>query len=158
LLPDWRSDIETALADFTVVADLARFPLSVQDLECEYCAAPHRPPSRLPAGKMAVYGFWGHGSWLKIGKAGAKTQARYTSQHYNPESAPSTLAASLSRDNRMKSLADFNPDRPGEWIKTSTHRINILLDVKHGTVLLSLLESFLHARLRPRYEGRANEF
>ncbi len=107
---------------------------------------------------MAVYGFWGHGSWLKIGKAGAKTKARYTSQHYNPESAQSTLARSLMEDGRMKSCKDFNPEHPGEWIKASTHRVNILLDVKHGMELLSLLEVFLHARLKPRYEGRGNRF
>ena len=41
----------------------------------------------------------------------------------------------------------------GEWIERETSRVNILLPSTRGKKLLSLLEIFLHVRLRPKYEG-----
>jgi hypothetical protein len=152
-MSDWRNEIERALTDFLTVANLAGHPLSPNELECEYLPAPHRAPSRLPTGRMAVYCFWSGGSWLKVGKAGPNSQARYTSQHYNPASAPSTLAASLLRDGRMKTVDGFTDARPGDWIKASCCRVNILIPTQMRRELLSLLEAFLHVRLTPRYEG-----
>jgi hypothetical protein len=102
---------------------------------------------------MAVYGFWGDGEWLKIGKAGPKSGPRYTSQHYNPDSAQSTLAKSLTNDPHMLTVAGFDPKAVGDWIKSATLRVNILLPTTRPPELLLLLEAFLHARLRPRYEG-----
>jgi hypothetical protein len=149
----WRNDIERGLTDFLAVTQLAGHPITACELTCELHPAPHRPPSRLPVGMMAVYCFWGDGCWLKVGKAGPNSQARYTSQHYNPASAPSTLAASLVRDARMKSIDGFAHAQPGNWIKTSCCRVNILISAKLRPEMLSLLEAFLHARLMPRYEG-----
>ena len=151
-MTDWKADIEEALKDFLTVASLARASVSLQDLQIEYLEAPHKPPRNLPAGKMAVYGFWHGGEWLKIGMAGPNSNARYTSQHYNPNSAGSTLAASLVNDRSMSGWPDFNPNAPGDWIKSATNRVNILMDSKHHALLLALLEAFLHLRLRPRYE------
>src|SRR5437868_1740867 len=93
---DWRVDIEQALQDFTSAGGLTR-----DIFRTEYFAAPHKPPSRLPPGKMAVYGFWVKGwRWLKIGKAGPNSSARYAYQHYNG-CAGSTFAGSLRRDPEM---------------------------------------------------------
>jgi hypothetical protein len=152
-MSNWRSEIDQALTDFMTVAKLAGHPPSGSELEREYLVAPHRAPTSLPVGKMAVYRFWGDGSWLKIGKVGPKSQARYTSQHYNPGSALSTLAASLMRDTNMKTVTDFDQAAPGNWIRSFTHRVNILLPASTNPAILSLLEAFLHARLAPRYEG-----
>lgn len=151
-MDDWRSDMMSALAAFRMVAELGNSPLSDSDLEVEYLDAPHRPPTRLPLGKRAVYGFWGDGCWLKIGVAGPNSAARYTSQHYNAGSAPSTLAASLVASPAMVKLEEFDRTRPGDWIRASTHRINILLPAEKPRELVSLLEAFLHLRLRPRHE------
>jgi hypothetical protein len=151
-MTDWGADIEEALNDFITVADLARASVSLRDIQVEYLEAPHTPPRRLPAGKMAVYGFCHEGNWLKIGMAGPNSNARYTSQHYNPNSAGSTLAKSLVDDPDAAALSNFNPDAPGDWIKSTTGRVNVLLDAKHGLLLPALLEAFLHVRLRPRYE------
>jgi hypothetical protein len=148
----WQEEIQAAMTDFVTVAALAGKPLGPDDFQVEFLPAPHRPPSAFPRGKMAIYGFWGDGAWLKIGMAGAKSQARYTSQHYFLDSAPSTLAKSLARDARMVVLPDFDPSAPGAWIKTTCHRVNILLPATHGRPLLALLEAFLHARLSPRHE------
>jgi hypothetical protein len=149
---DWRSEMMSALAAFRMVAELGNTALSESDLEVEYLDAPHRSPTRLPSGKRAVYGFWGDGSRLKIGMAGPNSAARYTSQHYNARSALSTLAASLVASPRMAKVEEFDRTRPGDWIRASTHRVNILLPSEKPRELVSLLEAFLHLRLRPRHE------
>lgn len=149
---DWRGNIAGAVKDFVAVAGLAGVAIRTEDLRVEFLEAPHRPPSSLPRGKMAIYGFWGAGTWLKIGMAGPKSQARYVSQHYNPDGAPSTLAKSLTQDELMSGMLGFDRRVPGEWIKAQTNRVNILLPSDQGQRLLALLEAFLHVRLRPRYE------
>ena len=150
---DWRHEINGALSDFEIVSELAGDHLSLDETSLEFLDAPHRPPRSLPRGKMAVYGFWSEGEWLKIGKVGPNSNARYTSQHYNPNSALSTLAASLLRDERMLHTPAFDQAVPGEWIKAKTSRVNILIPSGRRYSLLSLLEAFLHARWKPRYEG-----
>lgn len=145
----WREEINTAMDDFLRVAKLAGEPIDKSQLDLQYLAAPHDPPRKLPGGKMAVYGFWGDGEWLKVGKVGPTSNARYTSQHYTG-SAISTLAGSLAKDNR---IPGFAMESSKAWIMSNTHRVNILLDARRSKALLSLLESFLHARLKPRYEG-----
>lgn len=61
-MADWRSEIESSLTAFATVARLAGDPISPDDLVTEYFSAPHRPPTRLPAGSMAIYGFWVDGA------------------------------------------------------------------------------------------------
>ena len=149
----WREQIMEAVSDFEVVSELARNPTTFTGYSVEFCPAPHHPPSRLPVGMMAVYGFWWNGEWLKIGKVGPNTNARYTSQHYNPNSAGSTLAGSLVKDIRMVGIPDFAGSTPGDWIKSATRRVNILVPTDSGGELLSPLEAFLHERFQPGYEG-----
>jgi hypothetical protein len=149
----WREDIAEALDAFSMVVRLAGAPMEPADLITEFHDAPHKAPKLLPSGCMAIYGFCHEGVWLKIGKAGAQSQARYTSQHYNAGSARSTLSASLLRDASTAGFPGFEQTHPGDWIKTSCCRCNILVAGNHGKPLLSLLEAFLHVRLKPRYEG-----
>lgn len=152
-MSDWREEIERAIADFETVARLAGDPVASTDLRTEFLTSPHQSPKSLPIGLMAVYGFWGDGCWLKIGKAGPNSNARYTSQHYNAGSANSNLAKSLASDTRMSAIAAFDRATPGMWIRATTHRVNILMPATRHKELLSLLEAFLHLRLKPRYEG-----
>jgi hypothetical protein len=151
-LSDWRTEIDDSIKDFISVAELAHVKLSLDDFEIDYQEAPHSSSS-LPDGKMAIYGFWLDGKWLKIGMAGPNSNARYTSQHYSPNSSRSTLAKSLLNDQDMCNWR-MQPENIGDWIKNNTSRVNILVDRKHGTMLLALLEAFLHLRLRPRYERK----
>jgi len=151
-MSNWKAEITDALASFQAVAELAGMPIRKDQLEVVLLEAPHKPPSMLPTGKLAVYGFWGDGEWLKIGMAGANSRARYTSQHYNKGSALSTLAASLANDPRMARIPGFDPTEPGIWIKSWCNRANILISTDYGRDMLALLEAFLHVRLRPRYE------
>lgn len=149
----WRSDIEEAIEAFLRAAELAGTNIAQADLVLEFLAAPHRPPARIPSGKMAVYAFWGSGCWLKIGKVGPHSHARYANQHYNSKSAQSTLAGCLQHCPMAKEVDGFDPGRAGEWIKANTHRINILISAEQPPELLSFLEAFLHLKLRPRFEG-----
>jgi hypothetical protein len=149
---DWRKDIEDSLMAFVTVAKLAGEPITFDEFNVEYLPAPHKQPSSLPKGKMAVYAFYWNNEWLKIGKVGMNSGPRYSSQHYTGN-ALSTLRGSLIKDPRMKSINGFNNQNPGEWIKKSTCRVNILLPMQRRKELLSLLEVFLQARLKPRYEG-----
>jgi len=106
---------------------------------------------------MAVYLFSYGTSVLKIGKAGPNSGARYTSQHYNAASAASTLAGSLLKGGNEIGVTSLTVESAGEWIKTNTDRINFLMKVECGVPTLTLLESFLQCRLKPRFEGFASQ-
>ena len=149
----WRDEVMIALADFTAVSELAGDPITLDEISVEFMPAPHVPPKSLPTGMMAVYGFWRNGEWLKIGKVGPNSRARYTSQHYNANSVKSSLAGSLAKDDKMTGAPGFNPSAPGDWIRSETCRVNVLLPSVRHYGLLSLLEVFLQRRLKPSYEG-----
>lgn len=112
---------------------------------------PHAPKA-LPRGKMGVYAFVYNDEFLKIGKAGPRSGARFTSQHYQAAGAPSTLAKSLLADADMAHLG-LTEASVGEWIRQNTRRIDILLDERLGVFTLELIEAALHYRYEPRYEG-----
>lgn len=151
-MAEWITELGDAIEAFREVARLGGESLREDDLQAEYLTAPHRPPTQLPSGKMAIYAFWGDGCWLKVGKVGPNSGPRYTSQHYNPGSAPSTLARSIGNCAQIPLRADFNPDLPGNWIKAHCHRANVLIPATYSIEFLSCLEAFLHLRLRPRFE------
>jgi hypothetical protein len=141
------------LADFANVARLAGVTLATDDIRIETLPAPHASPTQLPTGQMAVYVFTHGADVLKVGKMGPKSQPRYTSQHYNPGSAQSTLAASVIADAERLGLGEADMEEIGNWIRANVDRVNILLPTQLGVPVLTLLESFLQCRLRPRYEG-----
>jgi len=151
---DWRADIEGALSDFSKVARLAGDDQAAVEFQVEYLEAPHQP-TELPTDTKAVYSFWGDGEWLKIGKAGPKTGPRFRYQHYNPGSASSTLAASIVSCKQINSRHSIPRDQVGDWIKANTHRCNIFMKDSQPDTMHSLLEVFLHHRLKPRYEGKS---
>jgi len=143
--------------DFYKVASVAGIDMADSGLSVEYLPAPHRPPSALPKGKSAVYVFMWRGECLKVGKAGPKSQARYTGQHYSPLSSNSNLAKSLFSARDELGLAGLSESTVGDWIRANTARYNFLLDSSCGIPVLTLLESFLQCRLRPRFEGFASQ-
>jgi len=146
-------DINTLINDFLKVADLAGVNLSQDALSFETLSAPHKPPSSLPKGKMAVYVFLWKGECLKVGKVGPNSQARYTSQHYSPSSSNSNLAKSIVSAREKLGLSGVSESNVGSWIKSNVDRVNILIDSGCGIPVLTLLESFFQCRLRPRFEG-----
>ena len=72
---------------------------------------------------MAVYVFSEKSQVLKVGKVGPNSQARYTSQHYNPKSARSTLAKSLLKERVSFSGYDVNEGNVSAWPGTLESRI-----------------------------------
>ncbi len=49
-------------------------------------------------------------------------------------------------------LSDLEARKIGNWTRESVHRANVLLPAHLGARVLTLLESSLQCRLRPRYE------
>jgi len=112
---------------------------------------PHVPRS-LPFGKMAVYVFIFNETFLKIGKVGANSNARFLSQHYNPASSASNLAISILTDHEMSKYG-ITSSNVGDWIKKNCRRIDIFIDAKLGMFTLDLIEAILHYKYEPQYEG-----
>ncbi len=146
--------VSEALGDFGKVAILAYAEFSTDAVTVEIASKPHVAPRILPTGKMAVYAFFLNGRALKVGKVGPKSAARYTSQHYNPASARSTLAQSILINAAKVEAVGIDLGSVGDWIRTHTDRVNLLLPTTFGIPILSLLESFLHVRWKPLFEGR----
>ncbi len=148
---------------FLKIAKLARVDLPSSDVRSELLRAPHKRPSALPENSQAVYAFLLDGHCLKVGKAGPKTQARFTSQHYGMN-APSTLAKSIL--NHRKPVAALLPrerrhevdaldqESIGVWMERNTTRLHVFLPTRVGGLALSLLEAFIQCRLKPLFEGK----
>lgn len=144
------------VANFVQVAKLAGVEISKNDVQIETLKAPHRPTG-LPLGAMAVYVFSYNGKALKVGKAGPNSDARYRSQHYNPSSAASTLAASILKDGAPVGNPRVALSSVGEWIRQNTDRTNYILKAELGIKLLNLLEVYIQCLLKPAYEGFASQ-
>ena len=153
-IPEQYSEISSA---FVQAAELARVFIPLSEIDVEFHAAEHKPPSRLPTGKLAVYVFMFGDRCLKVGKAGPKSAARFCSQHYGAKRAPSTLAKSLLKSQSFIGVNGLVEARVGEWICKNTDRVNFLIPAKYGVFALSLLEAFVQCRLQPEFEGFASQ-
>lgn len=146
-------ELNELISDFCSVARLAGVSITDNSVTAEISPKPHIPPTELPRGKMAVYVFFWGNLCLKVGKVGPNSQARYTSQHYNPASCNSNLAKSILKKGFEHGLPSLSDKNVGSWIKSETDRVNFLLDQALGIPVLSLMESFLQCKLRPMFEG-----
>ena len=151
-----RLDSQAIVRDFGRVAALAGIELSATCLSIQELPAPHRPTG-LPLRHMAVYVFSYNGRTLKVGKAGPNSDARFRSQHYNPSSSASNLAASILKNPGPVANAIVDVDSVGDWIRDNTDRVNFILDESVGIDVLTMLESFVQCRLQPAYEGFASQ-
>jgi hypothetical protein len=147
--------IAAAIIDFETVAALADADFITESISVEVRPRPHKAPTMLPVGKIAVYAFFLNGQTLKVGKVGRKSVARYTSQHYSPGSAASTLASSIVTNAARVGAIGVDEATVGEWIRRNTDRVNLLMSASFGLPVLSLLEAFLHVRWKPLFEGRS---
>jgi|GEM_PF-1846489 len=158
----YRFDLRTILKmdkvidDFIVALNMAGGSLDKTKIKIYDLGCPH-DPNKLPDGKMAIYIFKKGKTYLKIGKVGPNSNPRFYSQHYNKKGAKSNLANSLLNDEEMKRYK-LDETKIESWIKGNTHRIDILLDMKIGykkeIFVLNYLESFLHCKFNPKYEGK----
>ena len=145
--------VNDLIEDFKKVAKLAGVNIPEGSILVEELIAPHSPPTSLPSGKMAVYVFFWNDKCLKVGKVGPRSQARYTSHHYNPNSSQSNLARSILQHKEKLGLEEIDESTIGDWIKRNLTRINFILDEELGIPVLSLMEVFFQCRLRPMFEG-----
>lgn len=148
-------DINNIIEDFIKVCKLANVELSKLDITIEILESGEAHiPSQLPRESMAVYIFMDKNNdiCLKVGKVGGNSNARYQSQHYNPESSQSNLAKSILNDPAYNIDSDSRKNI-GHWIRQNTKRINLKLHSDKGIPTINLLEAFLQIRLNPKYEG-----
>jgi hypothetical protein len=108
-------------------------------------------PVRLPKNKAAVYIFKLNDTYLKVGKVNANSNARYQSQHYNPNSSISNLSKSLLSDAEFQALLDDNT--VGNWIKENTIRFNILIPTNFGKNFVHFAEAFFILKCNPKFEN-----
>jgi len=87
-------NLNDLLKDFRKVANLASVELPSNAMVVDTLPAPHKQ-TPLPEDRFAVYVFNWTGTCLKVGKVGSRSQSRFTSQHYNPNSSASNLAKSI---------------------------------------------------------------
>lgn len=150
---DLNNLVAESLGDLCSAIRSAGVEIREADFEIDVRPAPHRPPSNLPYGRMAVYAFFHGPSCLKVGKVGAASGPRYTSHHYH-SSAPSTLAKSLTKQPGAVGLTVMDAVGVGTWIKQNACRANLLLPASFGLPVISLVEAYLHVRWKPAFEGR----
>ena len=144
------------LDDFLAAAERGGIEISQNAINFETLTMPHKPPSRLPKGKVAVYIFSDRERVLKVGQVGPNSQPRYTSHHYNPGSSGSNLSKSLLEDEHVKERYDLSQETVGEWIKKNTDRVNFIIHADYYGPVLNLFEAFVQCRLDPAYEGHAS--
>ena len=110
-----RTLAETALAEFA--ADFAksggRFDPAL--VRIEVLPKPYTATD-LPAESMAVYCFFIGEQAAKVGIVRPNSNQRYRYQHYRPDSAGSTLAASILRHRGKIGQSGTTPDQVGTWI------------------------------------------
>lgn len=78
-----------------------------------------------------------------------KSNARFQSQHYNKNSSNSNLAKSIFSDKSLDIELEINLKK---YIVENFNRINIYIN-SSNQLLTNLLESYLHYKLNPKYEG-----
>ena len=145
---DYVTEFDRIIQDVTLAL---RKPISRDRYEIIDRGVPHKPGS-LKNGRMGIYTFIFNNEFLKIGIVGANSNPRFLSQHYNPRSAQSTLAASLLMDPAMQKYG-FTEDNVGDWIKTNCRRVDIMIDADISIFARDLIEKAFHYRFEPRYEG-----
>ena len=157
-----KEQLEQCLGDFFRGWELLepdrgkRAKLCLEELDYRFQYAPHERPQPLRNNQRAIYIFFRGSQWFRIGQT--DYSARFTSQHYGTKRAGSTLAKDVrSHSNEL----GFNgtDDEIGGWILLNCGRANLRLPVqevepKESEYFAKLLESYLHYRLGPRFEGR----
>lgn len=108
-------------------------------------------PLALPANSAAVYIFKWKDNYLKVGKVNTNSNARYQSQHYNPDSSRSNLAKSLLSDTEFQAL--LGDGNVGEWLKANTTRFNIIIPNNLGKNFVHFAEAFFILKCNPRFEN-----
>lgn len=148
---NYLTEVKTVMLMIEEISAQLGNPITADDYAIEDLGCPHIKPKNLPKGYAAVYMFAYNGEWLKIGKANAKSKARYTSHHYG-FNAKSTLSKSLAADQTMSEYGICR-ENSRAWVEQNTYRINILIKAEKGKAATELIEAMMQYKFRPRYEG-----
>lgn len=107
-------------------------------------------PTSLPLNSSAIYIFKWNDFYLKVGKVNENSNARYQSQHYNPNSSASNLSKSLLKDAEFQALlGDY---AIGSWVKENTTRFNIIIPSHFGKKFVHFAEAFFILKCNPKFE------
>ena len=160
------NDIDSVVAQFLEWGQKRSPQLRANDVEVALLGVPHTPVA-MRKGWQGVYAFAFGTVWLKVGKAGPNSNARWVSPHYKATRSLSNLAWSLLRYTRLSSfnhprlptnlrtqLMVVPPDALGDWIKKHTARVNFTIRAELGPVALDRLERIAQDVLKPVFEGR----
>ena len=137
-----------------------------QGIVHELLRAPHRQPGLLPAGFAAVYVFSLSASYgdrcaaganraLKVGKVGPNSSARFSSQHYLPNSARSNLAKSLLTETVLwpyLGIGDLGEHSVKQWMLENLERDHFFVPATDQG-LERQLERYIHGHFGPVFEG-----
>jgi len=132
----------------------------------EVLRAPHLQPGRLPIGYAAAYVFSlgieygatcpaGPNRVLKVGKVGANSSARFSSQHYQPHSAGSNLAKSLINEQVLwpyLGISELDDQNVKTWMLKNLERDHYFVPMAFKGVEREL-ERYLRGWLGPVFEG-----
>lgn len=150
----WLAEVaNAAVQDFVRISAVIGYEIDLDRIVIEVSPAPHkRGPLR--AHHMGIYSFWWRLEALKVGLASPNNNARFRYHHYSPGTSGSNLALSLSR-----CFEEFAQSEEAvnyrSWIETEVDRIDFQMPAEWGQPIGRLMEAYLHARWRPRFEGRA---
>lgn len=145
-----REQLNAVLSDFTRIPGVCETS-HWQDIVFEFSDAPHSRPRPLEANQQAVYLFFRGEDWLRVGQT--SHPARFVSQHYATGRSGSNFAKDIW-NNRREFGFRGSEQEVGIWIMENCGRANVRMPVGWPKEVGRLLESYLHYRLRPRFEGR----
>jgi len=147
---------QQSLEDLCNAALLAGFNVNPNDLALLQWDAGNQThiPCALPVNTAAVYIFKWNNIYLKVGKAGPNSNARYQSQHYSVNANGSTLAKSLQNEPEFHAMVGaINDTIWGEWIKENTIRFNVLIPRDLGEKFVHFAEAFFILKCNPMFEN-----
>ena len=134
-----------------------RVKLCLEKLDFCFQYAPHKKPRSIGNNQRAIYIFFKDDNWLRIGQTGDPN--RFKNQHYGVAKGNSTLAKNIQDNAGEFGWSGTNNDEIRHWILGSCGRANLRLPAQGvepevSEYFAKLLESYLHYRLKPRFEGR----
>jgi hypothetical protein len=160
-------DLDVLVADFSDAAARAAVDGWACPIGTERLPAPHLQPT-LRTNYGAVYAFAlspeagrrapaGAGTVLKVGEVSPTSAARFSSQHYNPGSAGSSLAKSLIRYRILWSwlgVDHLDETSVKAWMLANLERAHFYVPGDRPTVRAEL-ETYVRARIGSVFEGAA---
>ena len=159
-------NVNRLLEGFAIAGSKAGLFVGSPHIVHEHLPAPHRQPGSLLAGYAAVYVFSLSPSYgsdcaadanrvLKVGKVGPNSSPRFSSQHYQPNSARSNLAKSLITETVLwpyLGIDNLGEEDVKQWMLRNLERDHFFVPAAEGG-LERQLERYLRGHLGPVFEG-----